>query len=119
MPITGAAGRDGEVHHLADLLGERFAERAAEHGEILREEKDLAAVDGRASGDDAVAEKLLLVQPERGGAVHHELSSSVNEPSSTSASMRSRAVRFPRARCFSFVPGPAGSRACVRFSSRA
>ena len=66
------AGAHGEVHHLADLLGEHFAERPAQHGEVLREEEDLAPVDRGPAGDDAVAEKELLVEPERGGAVDRE-----------------------------------------------
>ena len=66
------AGAHRQVHHLADLLGERFAERSAEHREILREEEDLAAVERGASGDDAVAEKLFFVQSERVGPMDDE-----------------------------------------------
>ena len=33
----------GQVHQLDDLLGEGFAERAAEDGEVLGEDRDLAA----------------------------------------------------------------------------
>ena len=45
-----------EVHHLADLLGVRLGERAAEDGEVLREDVDEAAVDAAVARDDAVAE---------------------------------------------------------------
>ena len=49
----------GEVHHLADLLGMRFRQRAAEDGEILAKDIDRAAVDGAPAGDDAVAGEQL------------------------------------------------------------
>ena len=45
-------------------------------------------------------------------------SSSTNEPGSTSASTRSRAVRLPRARCFSFASSPAGASDSSRIASR-
>ena len=38
----------------------------------MREEEDLSPVDRGAPRDDAVAEKLFFVQPERVGAMHHE-----------------------------------------------
>ena len=41
-------GADRQVHDLADFLGEDFAQRAAQHREVLREEEDVAAVDRRA-----------------------------------------------------------------------
>ena len=44
-----------EVHDLADLLGVRLGERAAEDGEVLREDVDEPAVDPAVAGDDAVA----------------------------------------------------------------
>ena len=68
-----AAGPDGEVHDLGDLLAVDLAERAAEHGEVLGEHADLAAVDGAVAGDHAVAVGPLLLQAERGGAVPGEL----------------------------------------------
>ena len=61
-----------EVHDLADLLGVRLGERAAEDGEVLGEDVDQAAVDPALSGDDAVAGKLLLLQTEIGRAVGDE-----------------------------------------------
>ena len=63
----------GEVHDLADLLGERAREAAAEDGEVLREQEDLPAVDLAVAGDDAVARDLLLVRAEVRAAVHDEL----------------------------------------------
>src|ERR1700681_1461733 len=45
-------------------------------------------------------------------------SSSTNDPGSTSASTRSRAVRLPRARCFWFASSPAGASDSSRMASR-
>ena len=55
-----AAGLDGEVHHLADLLAVDLAERAAEDGEVLGEHAHLPAVDGAVAGDHAVAVRAVL-----------------------------------------------------------
>ena len=68
-----AAGLDGEVHHLGDLLAVDLAQRAAEDGEVLGEHAGLAAVDGAEAGDHAVAVGPVLLQAERGGAVPGEL----------------------------------------------
>ena len=54
------------VHDLADLLGVGFGQRAAEDGEVLREDEHQAAVDGAVAGDDAVAGNLL-------GLIHAEI----------------------------------------------
>src|SRR5260370_12340374 len=43
------------VHDLADLLGMRLGERAAEDGEVLAEDEDEAPVDRAVAGDDSVA----------------------------------------------------------------
>ena len=59
-----------QVHHLADLLGVGLAQRAAEDGEVLREDVDAAPVDLAEAGDDAVAGILLLLHAEVGAAVH-------------------------------------------------
>src|SRR5690606_11360546 len=48
------------IHDLADLLRVALGKRAAEHGEILAEHVNEAAVDGARAGDDAVARNLLL-----------------------------------------------------------
>src|SRR5260370_25257994 len=66
---AGPARADGEIHDLADLLGEDLAQRAAEDARVVREEEHLAAVDGAVAGDDAVAGDLLLPHPERLGTV--------------------------------------------------
>ena len=60
------------VHDLADLLGVRFGERAAEHGEVLAENEDQAAVDRAVAGHHAVAGHLLLGHAEIGAAVLDE-----------------------------------------------
>jgi len=52
---------DRQIHDLADLLGMGLAERSAEHGEILAEDKDLATVDGTVAGDDTVAKIFFLL----------------------------------------------------------
>ena len=67
-----AAGLQGEVHDLDDLLAEDLAEAAAEDREVLGEHAHLAAVDGAVAGDHAVAVRALLVQAERAGAVAGE-----------------------------------------------
>ena len=50
----------------------RLGERAAEHGEVLGEDEDRAAVDGAPAGDDAVAGDLDLLHAEIGRAVLDE-----------------------------------------------
>ncbi len=52
------------VHHLADFLRVALRQRSAEHGEILGEDIDEAAVDGARSGDDSVARDLLRLHSE-------------------------------------------------------
>src|SRR2546422_4898217 len=51
---------DGEVHDLADLLGVRLGERAAEHREVLREHVHQPAVDPTGARHHAVAQVLLV-----------------------------------------------------------
>ena len=62
-----------EVEHLDDLLAVHLAERAAEHGDVLAEDADRAAVDRAVAGDDAVAERAVLLHAEVGRAVPGEL----------------------------------------------
>ena len=62
-----------QVHHLADLPGVRLGQRAAEHGEVLREHEDGAPVDRAVAGDDAVAQHLVLGHAEVGAAVGDQL----------------------------------------------
>ncbi len=68
-----AAGLDGEVHHLGDLLAVDLAQRPAEDGEVLGEHAHLAAVDGAVAGHHAVAVRPVLLQPERHRAVPGQL----------------------------------------------
>ena len=51
----GRADLRRQVHDLDDLGGVGFRERAAEDGEVLREDEDQAAVDAAVAGDEAVA----------------------------------------------------------------
>ena len=60
------------VHHLADFLRMRLRERAAEHGEVLAEDKDQPPVDGAVAGDHAVARNALRLHAEIGATVLHE-----------------------------------------------
>ncbi len=72
-PTTGQPVSHRQVHHLADLLRVGAREAAAEDGEVLREDEDLAPFDQAVAGDHAVAEELLLVHPEVVAAVGLEL----------------------------------------------
>src|SRR4051794_8855750 len=69
----GAAGLDGEVHDLGDLLAVDLAEGPAEDREVLGEDADLATVDRAVAGDHAVAVRAVLLQAERRRAVAGEL----------------------------------------------
>ena len=62
-----------EVEDLDDLLAVHLAEAAAEHGDVLGEDRDRPAVDGAVAGDDAVAERALVVHAEVGRPVAGEL----------------------------------------------
>jgi hypothetical protein len=63
-PDHRAAVLDGQVHDLADLLGEDLAQRAAEDGEVLGEEEDAPAEDRPVAGDDGVAVRAAIHHPE-------------------------------------------------------
>src|SRR4051812_25904271 len=69
----GAAGLDGEVHHLADLLAVHLAEGAAEDREVLAEDAHLTTVDGAVAGDHAFAVAAALLEPDRRRAVSRQL----------------------------------------------
>ncbi len=60
------------VHDLADLLGVRLGERAAEDREVLAEDEHQPAVDRAVAGDDAVARDLLVGHAEVRAAVLDE-----------------------------------------------
>ena len=85
-----------QVHDLADLLGVRLGQRAAEDREVLAEDEDEPAVDGAVAGDDAVAEeRAARSSPNSVARWVTKASSSTNDPSSSSRSRRSRAVSLP------------------------
>ncbi|SHW69862.1 Uncharacterised protein [Mycobacteroides abscessus subsp. abscessus] len=65
----GAAGLDGQLLDLDDLLAVDLAEAAAEDGGVLAEDADLAAVDGAVAGHHTVAERVLVSEAEVGAAV--------------------------------------------------
>ena len=61
------------ILQLGDLLRMRLGQRAAEHGEVLREHEHRASVDGAPAGDDAVARYFLaLIHAEIGAAMGDE-----------------------------------------------
>ena len=60
------------VHDLADLFGMGFAERAAEHREVLAEHEHQSAVDRAVAGHHAVTGGLLLRHAEVDAAVLDE-----------------------------------------------
>ncbi len=65
-PMTGAPTFIAMSMTLQIFCAWRSLKRAAEHGEVLREDIDQAAVDRARSGDHAVARDLLLGHPEVG-----------------------------------------------------
>ena len=60
------------IHDLADLLGVRLGERAAEHREVLTEHEHEPAVDGAVAGDHAVTGHAPLGHAEVDAAVLDE-----------------------------------------------
>ena len=64
-----AAGLDGQLLHLDDLLAVDLTEAAAEHRRVLAEDAHVAAVDGAVTGDHTVAQRPVLLQPEVRAAV--------------------------------------------------
>ena len=68
----GSAVLHRQVHDAADFLGVRLGKRAPQHREVLRKDIHQSAVDPAIARDDAVTEKLLLVQSEVGRPVLHE-----------------------------------------------
>ena len=63
-PDHGRALAHREVHDLRDLRRVRFGKRAAENGEVLREDVDEPPVDAAVAGDESVARGPLLFHPE-------------------------------------------------------
>ena len=68
----GRALAQGEIHDFGDFRGVGFGERAAEDGEILREDVDQAAGDAAVAGDEAVAGRTLRFHAEIVGVVADE-----------------------------------------------
>ena len=62
-----------QIHDLADLPGVRFAQRAAEDGEVLRKCVDQATLNGSIAGNHSVAGNPLFLHPEILGLMHHQL----------------------------------------------
>src|SRR5436309_1973904 len=71
-PDHRCAVAHGEIHDLADLLGEGFGERATEDREVLREDINEPAVDAAVARYDAVAVDLLVGETEVIGAMQYE-----------------------------------------------
>ncbi len=74
--VVQADDRRARLHRhvlqFGDLLRMRLRQRAAEHGKILGEHEDLAAVHRAPAGDDAVARHLRLLHAEFARAVLDE-----------------------------------------------
>ncbi len=68
----GRAVAHGEIHDFGDFRGVGFGERAAENGEILREDVHQAAADAAVAGDEAVAGRALRFHAEIVGVVADE-----------------------------------------------
>jgi hypothetical protein len=78
-PMIGARFLSRHILDLGDLLRVRLAQRAAEHGEILGENIDRAAVDGAPAGDHAVAGNLVFSMPKSWQRCSTNMSNSSNE----------------------------------------
>src|SRR5699024_2017664 len=63
-PDDRASRFDRQVHDLGDLLAVHLAETAAEYRKVLRENAHRAAVDSAVAGDDAVAERPIVLHTE-------------------------------------------------------
>ncbi len=70
--MTGAPTFIAEIHDLHDLGSVGRGERAAENREILGEQEHASPVDRAVTGDDAIAEHLLVLHAEVGAAMHDE-----------------------------------------------
>ena len=75
MPLSSARSWTRQI-----LLRLDRAERAAEHGEVLREDRDAAAVDLAEPGDDAVARVALVGEAEGGHVVRRERAELLERP---------------------------------------
>ena len=105
----GRADLRGQVHDLAHLLCHHLAERAAEDREVLGEDEHGPAVDRAVARDHGVTiGRRCLAMSELVVRWRTKMSSSSNEPGSSSCSIRSRAVSLPFACCFSTASSEAG-----------
>jgi hypothetical protein len=84
-----------QVHHLADLLRVRPAERPAEDREVLREDEDLAPVDRAVPVTTPSPRTFCCSIPKSVQRCVTKRPISMNEPGSRRRSMRSRAVSLP------------------------
>ena len=114
-PISGRADLRGQVHDLDNLGGVGFGKRAAEDGEVLREDENQAAFDASVAGDEAVSVIFLLFHAEIVGAMRDKRSVSSNVPSSSRNSIRSRADILPSLcwRSRRSLPPPSSARCCA------
>jgi hypothetical protein len=101
MPMIGQPVLIARSMTLTIFSPKTSPERAAEDGEVLGEDADLAAVDRAVAGDDAVAVGAVLLQAERGRAVPGQLVELDERALVEQRSIRSRAVFLPLACCFS------------------
>ena len=67
--MNGNAGADGQVQHLAHLLGLRLGKGAADHGEILGGHGHPAAIDAAQADHHSIAGETFLVQAKGAVAV--------------------------------------------------
>ena len=112
-----AAGLDGQLLHLDDLLAVHLAEAAAEHRRVLAEDAHVAAVDGAVTGDHTVAQWPVAPAARSWccGAWPARRARRTS-PRREVARMRSRAVSLPLAWTFSTAASPTGcSVSSVRF----
>ena len=68
-PDDGRSVAHGKVHDLTNLQRVGFGERAAEYGEVLRENVNEPAINAAKAGDEAVARGTLLLHAEIDAAV--------------------------------------------------
>ena len=63
-PISGRSAAHSQIHDLADFSRVGFRERAAEHGEVLRENVHQPSVNAAKSSDKAITRRTLLLHSE-------------------------------------------------------
>jgi hypothetical protein len=122
-PITGSSDVHRHVEDLADLVGDGHAEAAPEHGEVLGEDEHLPTVDLPKPVTTASPGGVVSSMPKPRAWCLTIMSTSWNDPLSSSRSMRSRAVSFPnscwRSTARRLPEWSASSRSCRSCSIRA